>query len=404
MSRPPQSQPLFSIALIVRNEAHNLPRLLRSLTKFQKRGGEIVIVDTGSSDSTIDIARAAGCRVEGVGGLFTHSIAKAQANEINARFLVEDDKPIAEAGQPVFHFANARNYSATLATNDFANHITASDTFERFDIDDINALITEGKTTSFIYRKGVRYNKKRYATGSQLVNWFYNRTYYHWEGHIHETIYLNPSLQGMSERVTTLTTEELSMFHHRDLKRNRAQNMTGLALDILAGQNVARNKFHLGFELLNFQRVASALKILDECVTDDSIPADWRATGWHVLGRTYNSLGKRAQAADALQKSYDLDPARRSALLDLAELYSTQSNFQGCIILANIALTIPRTSNWGEDEIEYTWRPHALLYWALFWSGRKDEARMHWERCIELAPHNPRFRKHAILFGNDQLT
>jgi glycosyltransferase involved in cell wall biosynthesis len=49
----------LSVALITRNEAANLPRTLLSVRWAQ----EIVIVDSGSVDATLEIARSAGARV-----------------------------------------------------------------------------------------------------------------------------------------------------------------------------------------------------------------------------------------------------------------------------------------------------------------------------------------------------
>src|SRR5579862_8348544 len=49
----------LSMVLITLNEAANLPRTLASVQGM----GEIVIVDSGSTDATLDIARAAGARV-----------------------------------------------------------------------------------------------------------------------------------------------------------------------------------------------------------------------------------------------------------------------------------------------------------------------------------------------------
>lgn len=52
-------QPL-SVFIITHNEAHNLPRSLASVTWADER----LVVDSGSSDGTIELARAAGARVE----------------------------------------------------------------------------------------------------------------------------------------------------------------------------------------------------------------------------------------------------------------------------------------------------------------------------------------------------
>src|SRR5437868_10268505 len=48
-----------SVVIAVKNEAKNLPRCLESVRNF----GEVVVIDSQSSDATIDIARARGANV-----------------------------------------------------------------------------------------------------------------------------------------------------------------------------------------------------------------------------------------------------------------------------------------------------------------------------------------------------
>ena len=50
---------MLSVAIITRNEAANLPRTLASV----RWAGELVVVDSGSTDATLEIARDAGVRV-----------------------------------------------------------------------------------------------------------------------------------------------------------------------------------------------------------------------------------------------------------------------------------------------------------------------------------------------------
>ena len=48
----------LSVAMIVKNEEKNLDRTLKALNKVRENiDCELIIVDTGSSDSTMDIAR-----------------------------------------------------------------------------------------------------------------------------------------------------------------------------------------------------------------------------------------------------------------------------------------------------------------------------------------------------------
>jgi len=55
---------LLSIVLITHNEEVNLPRTLESVTPLVREGrGEIIVVDSGSTDRTLEIARSFGAEV-----------------------------------------------------------------------------------------------------------------------------------------------------------------------------------------------------------------------------------------------------------------------------------------------------------------------------------------------------
>lgn len=56
----PQAEPLLTVALIVRDEEERLPACLASIAPL---ADEIVVVDTGSRDATVEIARAHGATV-----------------------------------------------------------------------------------------------------------------------------------------------------------------------------------------------------------------------------------------------------------------------------------------------------------------------------------------------------
>ena len=101
------NKPKFSVALIAKNEELTLPRLIGSLKQFQERGGEILVLNTGSTDKTVEVAESLGCKVISVGDMFIITIMEEIAAAINAKFVEEGDEPVVKAGDSLFDFAAA---------------------------------------------------------------------------------------------------------------------------------------------------------------------------------------------------------------------------------------------------------------------------------------------------------
>ncbi len=78
------SKPLLSVIVLTRDEEANLPHLLDSLEGL---GAEVFVVDSGSTDRTVEIAKARGCRV------FEHPFENYAAQ----RNWAFDNLPIASA-------------------------------------------------------------------------------------------------------------------------------------------------------------------------------------------------------------------------------------------------------------------------------------------------------------------
>jgi len=89
----------FSVALITKNEEKNLPGCLRSVTFAD----DIVVVDSGSSDKTVEIAKDFGCRVfvedwKGYGPQKNSAIDKCSYDWV---FLLDADERVAEETKEV---------------------------------------------------------------------------------------------------------------------------------------------------------------------------------------------------------------------------------------------------------------------------------------------------------------
>lgn len=145
----------ISLCMIVKNEEYNLKGTLKSVSAFVD---EIIIVDTGSTDRTKDIARS-----------FTEK--------------VYDFKWIND-------FSAARNFSLEKAENDWVLILDGDETIIEFDRNSLDKFIGSSQVNTIGRIKRVNnFNdgdeEKVYI---ERVNRFFNKTYYHYSGKIHEQV------------------------------------------------------------------------------------------------------------------------------------------------------------------------------------------------------------------------
>jgi glycosyltransferase involved in cell wall biosynthesis len=384
------SAPRFSTVVIARNEARTLPRLVRSLAPFVDRGGEVLVVDTGSTDGTVEVARRHGCRVHEAGPRFESRLTDSQAEEIERRFARADEGPLVLPGERLFHFADARQYAGMLAANDHVLQLDASDEVCALDVLALDACLAAAGPVGLI-EYGLRLG------GATLrVTRFYDRRLYRWRGRVHEGLYGIGDGSGPAPSRVCCAETDLAVRHHRQAKSRTY--LAGLALDALAHPAEARWKHYLGRELFYGQKYRSALPVLaDHAASADTWAAE-RSQSLCFMGECLEALAAPDAAATQYRRAARVDPTRREPLLRLAALHCRRGEFDAAVAATRDALTVPRTSGFAELDANYTWLPHSILYWCLFWLGRHAEARHHWDTCRRLAPDLATVAGHARLF------
>lgn len=181
-------KPLFSVCLIGKNEEKTLPRLLESLKEFRERGGEIVYVDTNSSDNTAQVAKDYGCIVFEEGDRFRVYLTDEQVKEINETFIVEGELAIVKDGDSLFDYSSARNYAASLAKNDWVWQPDCDEVFTSFDIDKINEAIVDKEVSILEYDFVFSHLPDGSPAIAFLHSKCYNKTKYAWRGIVHEIL------------------------------------------------------------------------------------------------------------------------------------------------------------------------------------------------------------------------
>jgi glycosyltransferase involved in cell wall biosynthesis len=140
--------------MIVKNEERSLAKTLDSVRGL---AGEFVIVDTGSTDATPQIAARYGAKV------------------IRFDFTVVD-------------FAAARNRAIASATGRWILMLDADETLDPAGAPEIERLIALNENAGYFLERHNRSSNSGTSTTDYVVRLFPNRPHYRYRGRVHETI------------------------------------------------------------------------------------------------------------------------------------------------------------------------------------------------------------------------
>ncbi|MDV4150902.1 glycosyltransferase [Clostridium sp. AL.422] len=226
----------LSLCMIVKNEENTLSRCLESVKDIVD---EIILVDTGSTDNTVEIAKGYGAKV----------------------FFYKWDNS----------FANARNYSLSKASKDWILIMDADDELVKEDKDKVNLLINneENKLNAY-FGETLSYSGeiKNYNIYSNLnIRFIRNGKGYKFIGDIHEQITPgsdNEKKQGF------LGLVDIRFYHYGYLnetiikKNKRKRNMDIIEKMLNNDPNNAFMLYNMGVEYSAKGDYSEALKYLNQ--------------------------------------------------------------------------------------------------------------------------------------------
>lgn len=299
ISLPPAAKPGGSVSLcaIAKNEEHHLPRCLASAKPFVD---EIILVDTGSNDRTIDIATAFGARVY--------------------EFEWVDD------------FSKARNFAHSKASGDWILVLDADETLSSGDCEEFRRMLESSSSRSAAFRMqtrnysniantvGFRPNRGEYPEEvglgwypSDKVRLFPNDPRIHFDYPVHELV--EPSLRDLQMPIRECPIA----VHHYGV------------LDELHARNKTSNYRKLGRKKINKFNSSGALKEAAIQSAQLGKPAEsldlWRryikrnpgsAEAYLNMGAAHWNLGRYEEAAVYAKKALLFDPTLKEARFNLA--------------------------------------------------------------------------------------
>ncbi|MBS0321899.1 MAG: glycosyltransferase [Proteobacteria bacterium] len=355
----------LSAALIVRDEARFLEGCLASL---RDRVDEIVVVDTGSTDSSIAIARAHGARVE------TH----------------------AWRGD----FAAARNAAIDAASGDWILYIDADERVVAFDRDPLAAQATDPRVVActVLFRPRTGYTRYR------ELRLFRKHAAIRFHGAIHETLVpaLDALCAGGAHRIADSEVALDHLGYDGDLAHKHRRNLP------LLEARLAREPGHVYcLDQLGVTREALGDAAGAEAAYREAIAA-LRATGSTRLAESapYLHLAHllRAQQRDAdavIDEGRTRYPGHHALdWLRAASFVEQRRDAEAIPLLQALAAidaaTLP-AAGLAFDASIFGAQAHAALGLCYGRLGRLAESAAHYARARDLAPDDLEIRaKHAV--------
>lgn len=373
----------FSFALIARNEEKTLPRLIKSIQYFMDNWGEVIVVDTGSTDNTAEIARDLGCNVFEVGDRFKIHIDEEYANRINERFVVDGEQLLVNPSTSLFDFASARNFASSLTTNDFIFSPDCDEVWTTFNYDLVTELIKSWITQleyNFVFSHDEQWNPAISFMHSKA----FDRRVLSWKWVVHEILQWEANRKYVGEDV-------LKLEHFQNHATNRSGYLKWLAVDCYEHPDNDRNSHYLGRELLWTGRIHSAVKELERHVGMNRWQAE-KAQSLIYIGEAYEKLWEDNRALHNYFEACLTEPKMREPIMKLAEYFFARQQHNQVIAYCNAMLDIPYGWFYASQTEYYTHKPHHMLYVSYWWTWNKIKSIEHfniaYNMCTERYEHD----------------
>jgi tetratricopeptide (TPR) repeat protein len=366
----------FSIVILTKNDSENLSTLLNSLVEFKNCGGEVCIIDIGSTDNTLEIANDWGCKIDN-GTIYLRNIDNDMVNIINEKF----DNLINNTDN-YFDYSGLKNYAASIVSNDMLFIINANINLINFDIQDIQNYIDAG------------YDLINFETlDNNIINSIYNRQKFNWENIVCEKlIKITPD---ETKEIFTQSLKILSL-NNKNFTENDREMLVGLVIscflnptDRFMNQKLLYelNNNYANFTLKELDRQLNIYDDIEKC----KLLVDY---GDLLLRKNNDDL-----AIEYYHKAYLICSKLRLPLYKLGQYYYNKKIWDRCIFYLEGCLNIPKT-DMSDDDFMYKDGPYSMLYVAWWWNGDIKKGKYYFDKAIEIDPHNILYIEESIYHYN----
>jgi len=339
----------ISLCMIVKNEEESLPRCLASVADLVD---EIVVVDTGSTDATKDMAAAFGARV--------------------AEFAWIDD------------FSAARNFAFGQATMEFIFWLDADDVLEEKD----RRLFLQLRQQDDLPYESVTmdYHLTLDGAGNPVHSLKRNRLVrrscgFQWHGPVHEYLAVAGRVLHSAIAVT-----------HRKERQYTDRNLRIYLARLAAGEPFSpRDRYYLANELLDHGRHAEAAEAYELFLAEGLGWVEDCIAACHKLAACYAALEQPHKQMAALLRTLTYDMPRAEFCCKIGAIWADRGQFAQAVYWYRQAALLekPQDAMGLSDQSAWTWLPHLQLTYCYDRLGERGKARIHHEIAKLHHPQHP---------------
>jgi GT2 family glycosyltransferase/tetratricopeptide (TPR) repeat protein len=350
----PQDPARVSLCMIVKDEEQNLPACLASVADLVH---EVIVVDTGSTDRTREVAAAAGARV--------------------FEFPWVDD------------FAAARNESLRHATGDWVFWLDADDRLDEDNRTRLRALFAglKGENAAYVMRCLCLPDARGVATAVEHLRLFRNDPRLRWQYRVHEQILLALRAAGAEVRFTDVVINHTGYQDPQARYRKRQRDLRLLQLDSRDRPDDPFVLFNLGWVYQELGRTAESLPLLQRSL-ERSHPGDSIVRKLYALLAEGHGRLNQPEAARAACRAGRVHYPDDAELLYLdAEQRCEDGDLAGAEECLRALLQPPQGTHFASvDPGLRGHRARYLLGLVCCRQGRPDEALAQWEQALAEEP------------------
>ena len=339
----------ISLCMIVKNEETHIARCLDSVAELVE---EIIIVDTGSTDRTVEIVSN-----------YTSKIYS---------YPWKDD------------FSDARNYSFSQASMDYCMWMDADDVLEESEKDRFLQLKKSLSPDTDIVM--MKYNTSFDEAGKPSFSyfrerWIRNCTQYRWIGEVHEVIPPNGRI----------IYSDIAICHKKLGAGDPDRNLKIYQKMISDGKPLEpRQQYYYGRELYYHKQYKEAVFVLEKFLLSAEGWIENKIEACSICANCYYQLGQEQSALNTLLRSMSFDLPRADLCCDIGKYFLEHGNYHNAIYWYETALNTPKNEYSGGFLLPdcYDYVPFLQLCVCYDRLGERQKAKEYNERAGACKPYS----------------